>query len=76
MLLRDLPNGSLAVIEPNQRFAGEIFYKNVAGIHSISKDRYWPSEYMAKNADHGPTLLQVRPLKVVALLTDLSGNKT
>jgi hypothetical protein len=28
------------------QFAGELFMRNVAGIHGLQGNRYWPSEYM------------------------------
>ena len=35
-------------------FKGELFYHNVAGLHGITTDRYWPSDYInGKCGDHG-----------------------
>ena len=44
LTLADLAQGELAIVTSGQ-FVGELFYKNVAGLHSISGDRYWPSSY-------------------------------
>ena len=50
MKLRELEQGQLAIVLTGA-FEGEIFYRNVAGIHSLSQDRYWPSTYAERN--HG-----------------------
>lgn len=42
MKLRDLEAGQLAVVLTGE-FKHEIFYRNVAGIQSLTRDRYWPS---------------------------------
>jgi hypothetical protein len=42
----EMPNGTLAIAIGGE-FSGELFYRNVAGIVGISRDRYWPSAYMA-----------------------------
>ena len=44
--ISEVPNGTLVIAGAGEEFAGELFYKNVAGIIGISNDRYWPSEYM------------------------------
>lgn len=45
--LADLKDGSLAIVLEGE-FKGELFFKNVAGLHSISKNRYWESEYISQ----------------------------
>lgn len=50
MKLRELQAGELATVLTGE-FKYEIFYRNVVGIHSLTKDRYWPSEYATKHSD-------------------------
>lgn len=49
MKLRDLPDGAMCVVLTGQ-FQGEVFFKNVAGVHSLTCNRYWPSEYINRNS--------------------------
>lgn len=43
--ISDMQDGSLAMVVSNE-FFGEIIYKNVAGWHSLTSDRWWPSDYV------------------------------
>lgn len=54
LTLRDIKHGELAVVTDGD-FKGELFFKNVIGLHGITQDRYWPSSYAKKHgADFGP----------------------
>lgn len=44
--LAEIPDGSLAIVLDGE-FKGELFFKNVSGLHSISRNRYWESDYIA-----------------------------
>ncbi len=44
--VRDLGDGQLAVVNSGE-FAGEIIFRNVSGIHSLTANRYWPSKYIS-----------------------------
>lgn len=48
--LRDMRHTQFAVAV-NGQFKGEVFYCNVAGIHGLTEDRYWPSAYIAGKTD-------------------------
>ncbi len=67
MKLRDLEMGQLAVILTGE-FKHEIFYRNVSGIHSLTKDRYWPSEYAQRHGGgslshyEGPLSEEIEPI--------------
>ena len=54
LTLANLAEGELAIVTSGE-FVGELFYKNVAGLHSISGDRYWPSDYIRNGREYqGP----------------------
>jgi hypothetical protein len=68
LTLRDLPDGALAIVLDGE-FKGELFYKNVAGLHSISGNRYWPSAYAERSQgglNHYQGPLDARCRQVVA----------
>jgi hypothetical protein len=62
--IREMENGDLGVVVGcNVEFldlAGEIIFCNVAGWHSLTESRYWPSEYMLlkeKRSAYVPALM-------------------
>ena len=71
VLIHDLPEGTLAVAV-DSGFAGELFYKNVAGVVGISKNRYWPSAYVLKTDKCYLPEFNVQPVeKEVTILTEV-----
>lgn len=57
----EMVDGQMGVAVAGE-FRGELFFKNVAGLHGVSKNRYWPSEYMhremgKKNSAYMPEFL-------------------
>ena len=57
LTLGTLEDGALAIVTDGE-FAGELFFKNVMGLHSISANRYWPSRTATR-----PSLITVRTRK-------------
>jgi hypothetical protein len=47
----DMLDGSFGIITDGQ-FAGEIVFRNVAGLHGLTGNRYWPSEYIERHSDN------------------------
>lgn len=45
--VQDMADGQFAVAI-NGRLKGEIFFRNVAGLHGLTESRYWPSAYTLK----------------------------
>lgn len=43
----ELPEGEMGVAV--NEFKGEVFYRNVLGIHGLSKNRCWPSDYAVRD---------------------------
>jgi hypothetical protein len=46
----EMKDGDFALVVTGQ-FAGEVLFRNVAGFHSLTVNRYWPSEYIAGKSD-------------------------
>lgn len=61
--LGNLPDGALAIVLDGE-FRGELFFKNVAGLHSISGNRYWSAKGYC-----GPTSAACRMIEAHDVLT-------
>lgn len=57
-----MPNESFAVAVNG--FKGEVFFRNIAGIHGLTSPRYWPSRYIT---DKDKTTAYIPEFDVVVL---------
>lgn len=54
------------------QYQGEVFYKNVAGIHGLTDGRYWPSEFIEQERGRASAYvpkIRVRLFKAGDILT-------
>lgn len=63
--IREMKDGELGMVVSGE-FAGEVIFRNVAGWHSLTEHRYWPSDYMVDKRTHGRAYV---PNLTVALFT-------
>ena len=67
----EMKDGDFGILVTGE-FAGDVLYRNVAGFHGLTKDRYWPSQYIEDNTKKGkngnPSIYSYMPQDHVRLL--------